>query len=153
VQWLSEGPWWESPEDNGMKAMNSPETMKPFWCRFEFWQGVGTISAGVIALGSALFTGMQWHDGREQFLLATRPHVDFDVDSDPDEPTTRAPHAERRDQRHRGDRLIDDQRDRGMTSEGTAKTDPGDEPNQGPASPHQERQRTLVQERLCLAMS
>ena len=56
-----------------------------FW-RNVPWQGAATVLSLVIALGSAGFTGLLWHDAREQFLLSTRPHVDFETADDADEP-------------------------------------------------------------------
>ena len=40
----------------------------------------------LISLAAAGFTGMQWYENRGALLLSTKPHVDFDVESDPDEP-------------------------------------------------------------------
>ena len=40
----------------------------------------------LISLAAAGFTGMQWYENREALLLSTKPHVDFNVESDPDEP-------------------------------------------------------------------
>jgi len=57
----------------------------PLWRTAISWQSIGTALALLIALGSAAFTGMQWHDAHRQVLFATKPHVDFDAESDPDE--------------------------------------------------------------------
>jgi|ERR1700688_4931566 hypothetical protein len=48
--------------------------------------GMGTALSFVIALCSAGFTGMQWWDARSKFVLSAKPHVDFEMDDDPDEP-------------------------------------------------------------------
>src|SRR5260221_4491212 len=52
-----------------------------------FWQSIGTILALVLSLGSAGFTGMMWWETRNQLIFQTKPHVYFDVERDPDEPT------------------------------------------------------------------
>src|SRR5262249_51206468 len=49
-------------------------------------QGLVATLSLLIALGSAGFTGLIWHDTRQQFLLSTRPHIDFEIAYDPDEP-------------------------------------------------------------------
>jgi len=48
-----------------------------------FWQTSGTVLSILIALAAASFTGMQWYEARNQLLLSTRPHVDFDTEDDP----------------------------------------------------------------------
>ncbi len=51
-----------------------------------FWRTSISVLALLIALGSAAFTGMQWRDAHQQILFATKPHVDFGIQNDPDEP-------------------------------------------------------------------
>src|SRR5215467_4583340 len=50
------------------------------------WQTGGTVLSLLISLAAAGFTGMQWYENRGALLLSTKPHVDFDVETDPDEP-------------------------------------------------------------------
>jgi len=40
----------------------------------------------LISLAAAGFTGMQWYETPEALLLSAKLHVDFDVETDPDEP-------------------------------------------------------------------
>lgn len=56
-----------------------------FWRNPMFWHGAGTSLSLVVALAAAGFSGMQWHESREQLLLSTRPHVDFDTEDDSDQ--------------------------------------------------------------------
>ena len=35
------------------------------------------------SLAAASFTGMEWYEARNQLLLSTRPHVDFDTEGRP----------------------------------------------------------------------
>lgn len=58
----------------------------PTWRSWDFWQRVAAVLALLISVGSAAFTGMQWRDAHNQFLLSTKPHVDFFTNDDPDEP-------------------------------------------------------------------
>jgi hypothetical protein len=57
-----------------------------FWRNIGFWQISGTVLSLVIALAAAGFTGLQWYETRDALLRSTKPHVDFDVEDDPDEP-------------------------------------------------------------------
>jgi hypothetical protein len=57
-----------------------------FWRNVAFWQISGTVLSLLIALAAAGFTGMQWYETRNALLLSTKPHVDFDIEDDPDEP-------------------------------------------------------------------
>src|SRR5215469_16115921 len=45
-----------------------------------------SIVSTLVAGASAVFTGLQWHDARDALMLQTKPHVDFETDSDPDSP-------------------------------------------------------------------
>jgi hypothetical protein len=57
-----------------------------FWRNVTFWHSSGTVLSILIALAAAGFTGMQLLEARNQLLLSTKPHVDFDTESDPDKP-------------------------------------------------------------------
>jgi hypothetical protein len=52
----------------------------------KLWPGIVAVVSLVVAVASAAFSGLQWHDAREALLLSTRPHVDFDIEEDPDTP-------------------------------------------------------------------
>jgi hypothetical protein len=56
-----------------------------FWRNVTFWQTSGTVFSILIALAAAAFTGMQWYEARNQLVLSTKPHVDFDTEDDPDQ--------------------------------------------------------------------
>jgi hypothetical protein len=57
-----------------------------FWRNVTFWQISGTVLSLLISLAAAGFTGLLWYETRNALLLSTKPHVDFDVEGDPDEP-------------------------------------------------------------------
>ena len=42
----------------------------------------------LIASASAVFTGMQLREARNAVLVQLKPHVDFDIEDDPDVPAT-----------------------------------------------------------------
>ena len=44
------------------------------------------MAAALGAIVQAGFSGLQWHETREQAFLTTKPHVDFDTEYDSDEP-------------------------------------------------------------------
>jgi hypothetical protein len=47
------------------------------------------VAAALGAIVQAGFLGLQWRETREQAFLASKPHVDFDIESDFDEPMVR----------------------------------------------------------------
>jgi hypothetical protein len=51
-----------------------------------FWRSFAPAAAIFISLAAAVFSGLQWLETREQAFLATKPHVDFDIEDDSDEP-------------------------------------------------------------------
>ena len=51
-----------------------------------YWRTSISVLALLIALGAATFAAMQWRDAHNQILFAAKPHVDFETQSDPDEP-------------------------------------------------------------------
>jgi hypothetical protein len=51
------------------------------------WRNAAPIASIVIALAAAAFTGLQWLETRDQAFLTTKPHVNFDIENDPDQPT------------------------------------------------------------------
>ena len=56
-----------------------------FWRKTILWHRTGTILSLVIALTAAGFTGLQWQETQNGLFLSTKPHVDFEIDSDPDQ--------------------------------------------------------------------
>jgi hypothetical protein len=51
-----------------------------------FWRNLAPAAAIFISLAAAVFSGLQWLAMRDQVFLATKPHVDFDIEDDSDEP-------------------------------------------------------------------
>jgi hypothetical protein len=51
-----------------------------------FWRNLAPAAAIFISLAVAVFSGLQWLAMRDQVFLTTKPHVDFDVEDDSDEP-------------------------------------------------------------------
>jgi hypothetical protein len=51
-----------------------------------FWRNLAPAAAIFISLAAAVFSGLQWLATRDQVFLATKPHVDFDIKYDSDEP-------------------------------------------------------------------
>ena len=75
-------------ERDGINSARYPARRRgimAFWRNVAFWQISGTVLSLLIALAAAGFTGMLWYETREALLLSTKPHVDFSVESDPDE--------------------------------------------------------------------
>jgi hypothetical protein len=54
-----------------------------FWRNTLFWHGTGTFLSLIVSFTAAGFSGLQWYEGRDQLLLSTKPHVDFDPDGLP----------------------------------------------------------------------
>jgi hypothetical protein len=58
----------------------------PRWSEFPW----GTAIAGVVAIYGAVLSTVvfldQRYEARNQLVLSTKPHVDFDIEDDPDEP-------------------------------------------------------------------
>jgi hypothetical protein len=58
-----------------------------FWRNVTLWPNSGAaVLPMLISLLAVGFTALQWYNGRNQVLLTTRPHLDFDTEYDPDEP-------------------------------------------------------------------
>jgi hypothetical protein len=51
-----------------------------------FWRNLAPAAAIFISLAAAVFSGLQWLSMRDQVFLTTKPHVDFDIEDDSDEP-------------------------------------------------------------------
>jgi hypothetical protein len=51
-----------------------------------FWRNLAPAVAILISLAAAVFSGLQWLAMRDQVFVTTKPHVDFDIEDDSDEP-------------------------------------------------------------------
>ena len=51
-----------------------------------FWRNLAPTVAILISLAAAVFSGLQWLAMRDQVFVTTKPHVDFDIEDDSDEP-------------------------------------------------------------------
>lgn len=61
--------------------MTDPATPRPWYRPTGSWLSVISL---IIALASAGFAGLLWHEAHNQLLLSIRPHVDFDTEDDTD---------------------------------------------------------------------